>query len=100
MCLAIPMRIAEIDGVMAVTELHGVTRRASIMLVPQAQVGDYILVHAGCAITVLDETEAQETLQLLSQIAALDQEDEGDQEGERSAEADDAAPGPGARRPD
>jgi hydrogenase expression/formation protein HypC len=78
MCLAIPMRIAEIDGVMAVTELHGVTRRASIMLVPQAQVGDYILVHAGCALTVIDEAEAQETLRLFEEIAAYDDVETGE----------------------
>lgn len=72
MCLAVPMRIARIDGTMALTELEGVTRRASVMLVPQAKVGDYVLVHAGCAITVLDEADAQETLRLFEEIAAFE----------------------------
>jgi hydrogenase expression/formation protein HypC len=74
MCLAVPMRITSIDGQMATIELDGLTQRASLMLLPSAQVGDYVLVHAGCAITVLSEQEAQETIDLLGELAAAEEE--------------------------
>ena len=54
MCLAVPMRITAIDDGMATIEPAGLAQRASLMLVPEAVVGDYVLVHAGFAITVLD----------------------------------------------
>ena len=74
MCLAIPMQITAVEGDTATIELGGVTRRASLMLVPGADVGDYVLVHAGCAITVLDEREAQERLELFAEIEECDPE--------------------------
>jgi hydrogenase expression/formation protein HypC len=74
MCLAIPMRITAVDGEMATIELEGLTQRASLMLVPEAAIGDYVLVHAGCAITVLDATEAEERLALIAEIAELEDE--------------------------
>jgi hydrogenase expression/formation protein HypC len=79
MCLAVPMRIQSIDGVMAQAEVGGVLRVVSAMLTPDARVGDYVLVHAGYAISVVDEEEAQATLQLLDEIAAMsDAQDEGE----------------------
>ncbi len=54
---------------MAEVELGGVMRQVSLMLTPEARVGDYVLVHTGFAITVLGEEEAQETLALLAQLA-------------------------------
>ncbi len=73
MCLAVPGRIAEIDGATARVDFGGVTRDASLTLVPEASVGDYVLVHAGFAIEVLDENEAAETLELFRDLArALD----------------------------
>ena len=69
MCLAIPALIKSINGVMARAELGGVERDISLMLTPEAQVGDYVLIHTGFAITVMDEQEAHETLELLAQIA-------------------------------
>ncbi len=54
MCLAIPMRITSVAGTLATIETGGLTERASLALVPGAQVGDYVLVHAGYALTVLD----------------------------------------------
>jgi hydrogenase expression/formation protein HypC len=71
MCLAIPTKIISIDNDMAQVEIGGVTRKASIQLVPEAKVGDYILLHAGFAIEVLDEDEALETLNLLEQIGEI-----------------------------
>jgi hydrogenase expression/formation protein HypC len=72
MCLAIPMRITAIKDRMATIEIDGLTQRASLMLVPDAEVGDYVLVHAGCAISVMTEDDAQETLRLLAEIEELE----------------------------
>ncbi len=69
MCLAIPMRIVEIDGFKAVAEVDGVRREARLDLIPEAVVGDYILVHAGLAIATVDPEAAEETLTLLRQYA-------------------------------
>jgi len=69
MCLAIPMQIVEIEGPVAVAEVDGVRRRARLDLLPEAQVGDYILVHAGLAIATVDAEAARETLELLRQWA-------------------------------
>jgi hydrogenase expression/formation protein HypC len=75
MCLAIPVLIQNIEGTQAKVELGGVKRMISLMLTPEAKVGDYVLLHAGYAIGILDEEEARETLQLLEQMAAFsDQE--------------------------
>ena len=54
MCLAIPMRIVEIDGFRAVAEVDGVRREARLDLLPEVAVGDYVLVHAGLAIAAVD----------------------------------------------
>lgn len=69
MCLAIPMRISETDGSVAVAELDGITRRVRVDLLERAAIGDYVLVHAGVAIAVVDEAEALETLSLLRGLA-------------------------------
>jgi hydrogenase expression/formation protein HypC len=71
MCLAIPVRIVSIDGDTAETEIAGVRRRVSIAFTPEARVGDYVLLHTGYAIGVIDEAEAEETLKLLEEIASL-----------------------------
>lgn len=69
MCLAIPALVKSIDGLEAEVEISGVSRRASIMLTPKAKVGDYVLLHTGYAINVLDQEEAQKTLELFREIA-------------------------------
>ncbi len=71
MCLAIPVRVQEVEGSEAVVEIGGVRRRISLALTPEAKTGQYVLVHAGFAISVLDEKEAQETLKLFEEMAAL-----------------------------
>lgn len=73
MCLAIPMRITSISGEMAQVEVGGVERPVSLALTPEARVGDYVLVHTGFAISVLDEQEALETLRLFEEIAQYDE---------------------------
>jgi hydrogenase expression/formation protein HypC len=75
MCLAIPTRIVAIDGGMALVELGGVERQISLALTPEAEVGNYVIVHTGFALSVLDEQEAQETLRLFAEIGALADED-------------------------
>ena len=73
MCLAIPMRITAITGTTAEIEAGGLQQRASLVLVPQAAVGDFVLVHAGYALTVVDAAEAEETLLLFAEIEAADE---------------------------
>jgi hydrogenase expression/formation protein HypC len=63
------MQIIRIDGTDAVAEIDGVRRDASLMLLDEdVAVGDYVIVHAGFAITRLDETEALETLDIMREI--------------------------------
>ncbi len=71
MCLAIPVRIISIEGDEAEAEIGGVQRLISIALAPKVKVGDYVLLHTGYAIGVIDEAEARETLSLLEEIASL-----------------------------
>jgi len=74
MCLAIPLRVAAIQDDKASVELGGVLREVSTMLTPEVQVGDYVLVHTGFSISVLDEQEAQETLALFAELAEAERE--------------------------
>ncbi len=69
MCLAIPALITSIDDKEAEVEIGGISRRISLWLTPEAKVGDYVLVHTGYAINVLDQEQAKETLDILRQIA-------------------------------
>ena len=68
MCLAVPVKITCIEGDQADVDIGGVTRRVSIALTPEAEVGNYVLLHTGYAINVLNEQEAQETLSLLERL--------------------------------
>ena len=65
------MLIKSINGKDADAEIGGISRPVSLWLTPDARVGDYVLVHTGYAISVLDKAEAEETLRLLGEIAAL-----------------------------
>lgn len=67
MCLGVPMKVIEIEGEFAVAEITGVKRKVSLQLVDDAKVGDYVIVHAGFAIQILDEKEAMETIGLLQE---------------------------------
>lgn len=72
MCLAIPAKVTEIkDDHMAVVSILGAMREVALDLTPQAQLGDYVLVHAGFAIEVVDEQYAQETLDLIKEFPEL-----------------------------
>jgi len=69
MCLAIPARVVtKEDANMASVDIMGVTRKVSLDLVPEANEGDYVLVHAGFALQVVDEEFANETLDLLKTL--------------------------------
>jgi hydrogenase expression/formation protein HypC len=73
MCLAIPSKITKIENNMATIDVEGIRREASLLLLEDAQVGDYVIVHAGFAIQKLDEAAARETLDLLREaIAAVE----------------------------
>ena len=69
MCLAIPVLITSIEDKEAEVEIGGITRRISLWLTPEAKVGDYVLVHTGYAINILDQEQAEETLSILREIA-------------------------------
>ena len=69
MCLAIPALIKSIDGKEAEAEIGGISRHISLWLTPDARVGDYVLLHSGYAINVLDQEQAEETLKILREVA-------------------------------
>ena len=71
MCLGVPMQVKTIEDEMAVCEIDGVQREASLLMIDGIKVGDYVLIHAGFAIERIDEDEAQLTLDALR--SALDQ---------------------------
>lgn len=71
MCLALPARVVELqDADNAVVELGGVRKTVSVALTPEAKVGDYVIVHVGHAIGLLDAEEAEKTLALFAEMAA------------------------------
>lgn len=67
MCLAIPARIESIDGDRAQADIRGLKRKIGLALLPDAKVGEYVLLHAGFAIQRIDEREAEETYRLLEE---------------------------------
>jgi hydrogenase expression/formation protein HypC len=69
MCLAIPALIKTINGQQAEVDIEGVTRDVSIQLTPEARVGDYVLLHTGYAISIIDAAEAEETMRLLKELS-------------------------------
>jgi len=75
MCLALPARIVSLQGGdNAVVELGGVRKSVSVALTPDAKVGDYVIVHVGHAIGLLDAEEAEKTLALFAEMAAAGQQ--------------------------
>ena len=73
MCLAIPALVKSIEGNEAEAEIGGISRKISIILTPEARVGDYVLLHTGYATNVIDEEEAEETLKLFEEMASLEE---------------------------
>ncbi len=76
MCLAIPSKIIEIDNNMGKIDVAGVQREASLLLLEDPRVGDWVIVHAGFAIQKIDEAVAQESLRYLREAAQLLVDDE------------------------
>jgi len=68
MCLGVVGRIDEISGETAVAEILGVRREISIVLVPEARIGDYVMIHAGFAINLMDEKDARETEEMIIEV--------------------------------
>ena len=68
MCLGIPMKVARIEGEFARVKTGGLTRQVNIQMVPKVRRGDYVIVHAGFAIEVINQEAARQTLSLLDEI--------------------------------
>ncbi len=71
MCLGVPGRVVKVLDKTGLVEIMGVSKEVSTELLKEVKVGDYVLIHAGCAIQVIDEEEAVNTLQLFSELKEL-----------------------------
>jgi hydrogenase expression/formation protein HypC len=71
MCLAIPSKIVKIENNVATIDVDGVQREASLLLIDNPKIGDYVVVHAGFAINKINEEDALESLKLLREAASL-----------------------------
>ncbi|MCU0276740.1 MAG: HypC/HybG/HupF family hydrogenase formation chaperone [Acidobacteria bacterium] len=71
MCLAVPMKVVEIKGDMAVVESSGLRREAGITLLDKVKLGDWVIVHAGFAISKLTRKQARDTLALFEEMKGL-----------------------------
>ncbi|MDO4204418.1 MAG: HypC/HybG/HupF family hydrogenase formation chaperone [Selenomonadaceae bacterium] len=76
MCLAVPAKITAIEDSMATVTLDGVSRRASLMLLPEAKLGDFVLVHAGFAMEIVDEHLAMESQALWREMGGAGRDGE------------------------
>jgi hydrogenase expression/formation protein HypC len=78
MCLAIPGKVLEIDTtvspIMGKVSFGGVKKEVCLELVPEVKIGNYVIVHVGFAISMMDEEEAQETLKLIDQMNSIENE--------------------------
>jgi hydrogenase expression/formation protein HypC len=74
MCLAVPSKITEINNNVGIVDVDGVTREASLMLLDDVEIGDYVIVHAGFAISKVDQQSAEQTLADMRQILESDKE--------------------------
>lgn len=80
MCLAIPGKVVEIDAsaspLMGKVSFGGIKKDVCLELVPEVKIGNYVIVHVGFALNVMDEEEAQETLNLIEQMGVLGEKPE------------------------
>lgn len=72
MCLSVPAKVISIDNDKAIVSIGGTKYEASLQLLEDVKIGDYILLHTGFAIQKLSEEEAQETLKLLNELGEID----------------------------
>ena len=70
MCLAYPAKVVEIKDSLATVELDGVRRKASLMLLPETKLGDFVLVHAGFAMQIVDKQSVDEMLEAFDELDA------------------------------
>lgn len=73
MCLAIPAQVVSIDGDNGIVDIGGVQKEISLMLVDGVNIGDYVIVHVGYALQILDPEEAAKTLALFAEFGAFEQ---------------------------
>ena len=73
MCLAVPAQIIKIDraALTCTADVNGATTEASLVLTPEAKTGDYVLIHAGHAINIIDEEEALKTIEIFKAIEKM-----------------------------
>jgi len=71
MCLGLPGKVIKIEAKTCLAEILGVSKEISIELLKDVSVGDYILIHAGCALQKLDEEEALKTIELYKELKAI-----------------------------
>ena len=69
MCLAVPGKVLKIDNYKGVVEIGNMKREVFMHLIPDVKVGEYVLVHAGCAIETIDEEEAAKTLEIIKELS-------------------------------
>ncbi len=84
MCLAIPGKIIKIEEQLddlfriAKVSFDGIVKEVNLAMVPEAKIGDYVLVHVGSAISIIDEDEAKRTMDILKQMGETDELEHGD----------------------
>lgn len=72
MCIAVPMNVTEINGDIGIVESQGVKREVGLMLMDDVKVGDWVLIHAGFAISKLNQEQAEETMALLREAELIE----------------------------
>ncbi|NLI97504.1 HypC/HybG/HupF family hydrogenase formation chaperone [bacterium] len=68
MCIGIPAKVIELSGDKGKVDYQGVVRETSFVMLPEAKVGDYVILHAGFAIKLLSEEDAKETLEMIEEL--------------------------------
>jgi len=71
MCLGVTARVVKIDGQKADVEFDGVTQTISIAMTPEVKIGDYVMIHAGFAISIIDPKQAEETMDLFIELKRM-----------------------------
>ena len=77
MCIGIPAKVIEISGTSGKVDYEGVERETSFLMLPEAKVGDYVILHAGFAIKRLDAEDAKETLRIIQEMVRVEKELDG-----------------------
>ncbi len=72
MCLAVPAKVIEIEGVNAVVEIEGIRRKANVALIEDIKINDYVLLHAGFAIQKWSEDDVKEFNEIMKEMSSLD----------------------------